>query len=328
MTSTEQPLSRSTESYISTSQLCSVDHLSICGRLPYSQPSVSTLADNVFDCDSIEDLCFHLKSINALFSGSNFSLQVIEERSLCEYDHRVVTDYPAEFISAYVDRNYYFIDPIIAKCRTHSGLFLWDEVSTNSPVSQCYQVEAQKYGVGPSGATFVSENSRGDVCALSISSRSNRIKFRDKFELRKSDFCYLAKVVVDAFSELSGLDCAQSFNLTHDQIRVLYDIAHGVPEGDLEKKRYLFGSYSNIKQSILRACGTNTLAQAAILAVKYGQLEEVPYLQKDILNVLSQTGDVERSMCGQRRKPMKRELAFSPASFQYQVMGGEQIETT
>jgi hypothetical protein len=257
----------------------------------YLDPDVSSLADCIFDCESIEELCIYLNEASTIFSGSYFLLQVIGERSFQEYAQRVVTNYPVDFFNAYVDRNYYFIDPIIEKCRNHCGLFLWDEVSTSSPISRKYQIDAQSIGIGPIGATFVSDDSKGDVCAVSISSQEGARWFRDKFEVKRHDFCNLSNLIIEVFKDLSCTNCSRPTNLTDDQIRVLYDIAHGVSEVELEKKKYLFGSYNNVKQSILRICGTKTLAQATVLAAKLGLLEEVPYTRKDIQFAASSMAD-------------------------------------
>ncbi len=280
-------VSRTIESNLSPNLEGVVDHSSISAPSLYSHLDTSELMDHLFDCETIDDLFDCLKSASELFSGSYFLLQVIVERSLCEYRHRLVTDYPKEFVSSYVDRNYYFVDPIVETCRSNSGFFFWDEVSVTSPVSSFYQACARTYGIGPSGATFVSENVVGDICAVTMSSGMNENEFRSKFELRKGAFCNVSKRIIDVFTELSSLAHAQTFNLTNDQIRVLYDIAHGTSESDLEMRKYLFGSYSNVKKSILKICRTKTLAQAAVLAAKRGFLEDIPYALKDILGVAS-----------------------------------------
>ena len=274
-------------------QLCNsgpVNKTSIDDFLPYGVREISSVADNVFDCASMEELCSCIKSFNTLIHGTHCSLQVITEKGGFEYSVRAMNDYGDDWISTYIDRRYYFIDPIIEICRNSTGVFFWDDVSVRAPMVQSYMAAALSYGIGPSGVTFAANNNYGDTCAISYSSDISPSTFRNYLSSIICDLCEVSRIIINVFSEMSLGATVNEFRLTDDQIRVLYDVSHGLPEEHLSRMTYLFGSYENVKESILRICGAKTLAQAAVMAMKHGMLENIPPARRDIVAMHTHAG--------------------------------------
>jgi autoinducer binding domain-containing protein len=248
------------------------------------------IADEIVEAGTLSKLVDILKKLPGLMSVDHCTLHVVSEVIFASFTTRVLTTYPEEWVSRYVERRYFFIDPVIAACREKERGFFWDDLNVSSGIVRPFWIDAQAFGIGPSGYSVPITTERGDRLAISVSSSASAEDFRQTFTRHQSDLLNLGIFLSDAFCSLASEDFPASTNLTDDQMMVLRAIAAGASEADLRNQPFLYGSYSTIERSVCSLFGTKTAAQAAILAAKIGLLHDAPLMKSDILTASDKSG--------------------------------------
>ena len=248
----------------------------------YRSPDVSALADEIFDCDSIETLHGLLKRVAAVFDVSHCTVHCVQERQGARYQTRVVTTYPNAWVREYVDRRYSTVDPIIARSLLSSGVFFWDEIEVADPIRTHFLRAASAHGIGPSGVTLVAENAQGDTFAVSLAATSDGPGLRRAFAAQMSDYVDIATLLIEVFSDIACERPQADCRLTDDQMKVLRALAAGKTTAEIEQMHFTFGSFATLEKSILMCLNAKTLTLAAALAVGQGIFDSLPYFEEDI----------------------------------------------
>lgn len=246
-------------------------------------PDADPLADEILEAASISELIDVFRRLAGLMKVRHCTMHVVTEAASTNFTTKALTTYPEEWITRYVDRRYFQVDPVIHACRQDQKSFFWHELESSNPVVRTFWEDAKTYGIGPSGFTLSIITERGDQLALSVSDAAPSHEFAESFSRHVSDLFGLGIFLADAFCRLASKSLPKIFNPTDDQIMVLRAIAEGVEEEDLEKRNYLFGSYKTVKRSIITLFQTNTVAQAAVLAARIGLFDNAPLTKADIL---------------------------------------------
>lgn len=241
------------------------------------------IADEILEAETIAELTDILRRLNRQLSVAHCTLHVVVESSPGSFTSKVLTTYPDEWISLYVNRRYYYVDPVIQASRTRTQSFYWEELESSDAVVRTFWRDAEAHGVGSSGYTLPIVTDRGHTLALSVSSLEDAETFRDKVAYHESDLFNLGMFLADAFCRLASEQRPASFNPSDDQLMVLQAISIGIDEAELEGRSYQFGSFGTVKRSICSLFRTKTLAQAAVLAAKIGLLDNAPLTKEDIL---------------------------------------------
>ena len=248
----------------------------------YRSPEVAALADEVFDCDSLDDLYGLLDRICAAFAVAHCTVHRIRERNVASYGTKVLTNYPERWITEYINRRYFSVDPVVDRALQGPGAFFWDEVGRADPITAHFTRSAIDHGVGPAGITFVGDNEHGDTVAVSLAVPLEHASFRRLFAPKLSDFTDLAALLIDVFSDLTCKDQPRSLALTEDQLKVLRALASGRSRSEVESLSITYGSFATLEKSILKALHADTLVQAVAISVRQCLLETLPCFEEDV----------------------------------------------
>lgn len=254
----------------------------IRGLQLFKSPQIAELADEIYDCDSLELLYSILKELAAAFEVCHCTVHCVRERSTAYFGTKVLTTFPQAWATEYVNRRYTTIDPVVAKCRNGPCHFFWEEMVVADPMTKSFIKAAYSHGVGPSGVTCVEQAANGGIVAVTFSSTRDHATFRQVFTPKVSDFLDIVPVVIGVFSDLACDQNDAPFNPTDDQLKVLRALASGKSMAEIEAFHFSYGSFRTIEKSILKSFGAKTLAQAAALASNKGLLENLPYFEEDI----------------------------------------------
>jgi hypothetical protein len=249
----------------------------------YRNPAVADLADEIMDTDGFDALHEQLPTVAAAFGATHCTIHCVRERTGTFLPCKVLTTFPADWTAEYVKKRYSTIDPVIARCLGAPGIFFWDEIDQPSPVVVAFMRAATSHGIGPSGVTLAAENVHGNTIAVSLAAPEDPVVFRRTLTPRLSDFSDLGGLLIEVFSDIGhqggdGIGGA----LTDDQLKVLRAVAAGKTAPEIETFHFTYGSFSTIEKSILMNLRARTLAQAAVIAIKHGVLEDLPYYEEDI----------------------------------------------
>lgn len=248
----------------------------------YRSLAVAELADEFYDCDSLDAFYALIGRVAAEFGADHCTVHCVRERSTAYFTTKVLTTFPEPWVRQYVARRYSTIDPVVARCRETTGTFFWEEMVLTDPITKCFIRSCIDEGIGPSGLSFVEQAANGATICVTLCSVADHETFRNDFQVRLSDFRELAQIMVEIFCELASEHNQAPFNPTDDQLKVLRALASGRPLAEVEAFNFLFGSFKTIEKSILRCFGARTLAQATALAANMGLLENLPYFEEDI----------------------------------------------
>lgn len=250
------------------------------------------IANDIIEATSVSDLTEAIWRIVRMASVSHCTLHLVSACSTANFSTRVITTYPDEWITLYLNRRYVFIDPVIQACKSRTLSFFWDMLPSPSTITRQFWRDAEAHGLGSSGYTLPLQNDHGDIIALTLCSTSDAATFRDLIAFHESDLFNLGVLLAAAYTRLASEQMPVAVNPTDDQLMVLHAVTVGADEADLEKRTYQFGSYSTIKRSICLLFRTRTVAQAAVLAARLGLLDSLPLTRADVLAASSRSSSL------------------------------------
>jgi hypothetical protein len=253
-------------------------------------PLLDRIATEIAEATSLLDLAELLARISEALGVAHVTLHVISEAPLTNFSTKVLTTYPNRWVTRYVDRRHFLVDPVHRACLSGETGFFWSGLERSAPVLRSFWADAIAHGIGPSGYTQLLTSERGDRLALSICSEEEETQFRDRILRNESDLFCLGIFLTEVFSRLASDHRPTAFNPTDDQFAILRAVATGVDEAELEHRTYQYGSYKTLKRSICELFHTKTVAQAAVLAARIGLLADAPLTKADILANLNASG--------------------------------------
>jgi hypothetical protein len=245
-------------------------------------PGSDRIADKILAATSSSELVGLLGELSEHLCVSHSTLHVVSEAPSTNFTTKVLTTYPEEWITRYINRRYSFLDPVGQFCRAAEQGFFWDRLDLSAPPLLTFWADAAAHGVGPSGFTLPIISERGDKLAISVCSTEEEEPFRTRIQRCQSDIFSFGIFLCDAFCRLASDDRPTSFNPTDDQLTILRAFALGIDEAELGQRSYQYGSYKTLQRSICALFRTKTVAQAAILAARIGLLAEAPLTKADI----------------------------------------------
>jgi Autoinducer binding domain len=252
-------------------------------------PGTERIADAILESASFSELVGLLARLSEVMGLTHCTLHVISEAPTTNFATKVLTTYPEEWVSQYVERRYSFIDPVGRACLATDHGFFWDTLDHAVPILRTFWDDALAHGIGPSGFTQPITTERGDKVAISVCSAAEPEAFRDHFERYASDLFSLGIFLADAFCRLASDDRPDSFNPTDDQLAILRAIAMGAAESELRERSHQYGSYATLERSICALFRTRTVAQAAVMAARIGLLADAPLTKADVLAASDKT---------------------------------------
>lgn len=263
------------------------------------------IADSILEAESFSELIALLGRLAGAMSLSHFTLHVISEAASTNFSTKVLTTYPEEWISHYVERRYFVVDPVARTCLATDDGFFWDRFERTAPAARSFWEDAAAHGVGPAGYTRPIVTERGDRLAISVCSPLDPETFRDRFERFEDDLFSLGMYLADTFCRLASAERPDTFNPTDDQLGILRALALGVTEESLRQRSYRNDSYAALESSICTLFRTRTVVQAAILATRIGLLADAPLTKSDILAAADATA-VGRLIVAPTGAPLRR----------------------
>jgi hypothetical protein len=257
----------------------------------YRSLEVAALADALYECDSLDELFFLVKKIAAAFGAPHCTIHCVRERTTAFFKTKVLTNIPHDWVTQYIERRYSTIDPIVARCRSQTGTFFWDELVLSDPITKQFAKFCNGSGIGPSGVSSVRRTSNGTTVGVTLCSTVDKDTFRKAMEPQLADFEEIAAIMRAVFSDFACEHNEAPFNPTDDQLKVLRAIASGRCLTEVRSFNFLYGSFKTIETSILRSFGAKTLAHATAIAANMGLLEDLPYFKEDVFAVGSATAE-------------------------------------
>lgn len=241
------------------------------------------IADALLEVQTFPDFVDLLRQFSEAIGVAHCTIHVISEAPSSAFSTRVVTTYPEDWVSRYVDRRYYLLDPVLCACREAESGFYWDTLDMAEPAVCAFYRDARAHGIGPSGYSLPILTERGDRIAISVSADLSRDVLRERIGHVEEDLLSVGFCITEAFSRLASEDRPSVLTPTEDQIEVLRAVAMGADDADLRARNYLYGSYVTLERSICTLFRTRTIAQAAVLAARAGLLTNSPLTRSDIM---------------------------------------------
>jgi hypothetical protein len=246
-------------------------------------PVAERVADALLEATTFPDLVDLLKEFAEAIGVAHCTLHVVRETPTSSFSTRALTTYPEDWVSRYVDRRYFSVDPVYRASLTCEAAYFWEDLDVSNPTVRSFCQDARAHGVGPAGYTLPIITERGDKIAISVSAGDDREGLRDTILHYEADLLSVGFSLTEAFSRLASDERPTDFTPTDDQLSILRAVAMGASETDLRGRTYLYGSYVTLERSICNLFRTKTVAQAAVVAAQVGLLTNSPITKADIL---------------------------------------------
>ena len=244
---------------------------------------IDRIADAILEANSFSELIALLGKLAKAMGLSHCTLHVISEAASTNFSTKVLTTYPEAWISRYVDRRYFAIDPVGPACFTSDYGFFWDCFDRNVPVARTFWETRPPMASARPATLARSSPSAATGWRSPYRRASTRIRFAIASSATKTISSTSASTSPTASAgwppttgptpstppTISSASCAPS--------------PSGVTEDDLRQRSYQFGSYATLERSICMLFRTKTVVQAAILATRIGLLADAPLTKADIL---------------------------------------------
>ena len=239
------------------------------------------LAEKIMEAAEVEDLLGLLRSVAAYFEAAHCTLHVVGERPGLSFSRRVLTTYSAYWVQRYFDRRYVFIDPVPRMCRAGVREFFWEDIAPGGVHEAAFWKDARAHGVGPSGYTLCeADPDTAAILAVSLGGAGDPAAFRAAIERKRDDLGAILRLLLERFQAVAKGTDRRDARLVEEQLVLLRAVADGRrPEG---KEGGLHEAQGPLEQSVLRALGARTMAQAAVLATQLGLLSDLPLRHDDI----------------------------------------------
>ena len=248
----------------------------------YRSLEVAELADALYECESLDELYGLIERIAAAFGVPHCTIHCVRERTTAFFKTKVLTTIPRAWVTQYLERRYTTIDPIVARCRSQTGNFFWDELVIADPITKHFVKFCNQASIGPSGFSSVQQVKNGTTVGVTLCSTVNHETFRKSLAPQMSDFEEIAAILRAVFCELACEHNQAAFNPTDDQLKILRALASGQSMAEVESFSLLYGSFRTIEKSILQSFGAKTLAHATAIAANMGLLDDLPYFEEDV----------------------------------------------
>jgi Autoinducer binding domain len=249
----------------------------------FRNPISEAIADAMLEVSTFPDLVDLLRQFSEAIGVAHCTLHVVNEVPSTAFTTRALTTYPEEWVTRFVNRRYFQVDPVSRASETAENGFFWDTLEVTTPAVRAFYHDAKAHGVGPSGYTLPIITERGDKIAISVSSPEDREAFRERIRHVEQDLLTVGFCITEAFSRLASEDRPAVFTPTDDQLAILRAVAMGADEEELRAGKYLYGSFVTLERSICSLFRTRTIAQAAVVAARVGLLTNSPFTKADIL---------------------------------------------
>lgn len=246
-------------------------------------PVSERVANALLEAATFPDLVDLLKEFAEAIGVTHCTLHVVRETPTSSFSTRALTTYPEDWVSRYVDRRYFTVDPVYRASLTCEAAYFWEDLDVSVPAVRAFCQDARAHGVGPAGYTLPIITERGDKIAISVSAGDDREGLRDTIRHYEADLLSVGFSLTEAFSRLASDERPADFTPTDDQLSILRAVAMGASEADLRGRTYLYGSYVTLERSICSLFRTRTVAQAAVVAAQVGLLTNSPITKADIL---------------------------------------------
>ena len=241
------------------------------------------VADALLEASTFPDLVDLLRQFAEAIGVTHCTLHVVRETPTSSFSTRALTTYPEDWVSRYVERRYFTVDPVYRESLTCDNGYFWEDLDVSNPQVRAFCQDARAHGVGPAGYTLPIITERGDKIAISVSAADDREGLRATIRHYEADLLTVGFSLTEAFSRLASDERPADFAPTDDQLSILRAVAMGVEEGELRARSYLYGSYVTLERSICTLFRTKTVAQAAVVAARVGLLTNSPITKADIL---------------------------------------------
>lgn len=115
------------------------------------------------------------------------------------------TTYPEEWISLYLQKNYFDIDPVIDLSRTGFLPVDWSNLDRKSPAARSFFKEAESFDIGRHGLTIPIRGPSGERSLFSVTSNFPRREWRKLRKSSKHDLQVLSHYLHEKVLSVSGL---------------------------------------------------------------------------------------------------------------------------
>jgi hypothetical protein len=112
------------------------------------------IASEILEAGSFAELVDLLGRMADTLGVDHCTLHVVAEAASTNFTTKVLTTYPEEWVSHYVDRRYSFLDPVARACLSADHSFFWDSLDHAVPALRAFWEDSTAHGVGPAGYTL------------------------------------------------------------------------------------------------------------------------------------------------------------------------------
>ena len=137
----------------------------------------------------------YLKELGGKFGFTDIAYMVVRQPTGHPQKDIVVTSYPKEWETRYVEKGYRVIDPVVSNSMRGVLPFDWQEVREATKQTKLFFGEAREFGVGSRGISIPIRGVMGEQALFSVSSTKSRREWSLVKQHLLPDLTYLGFLV-------------------------------------------------------------------------------------------------------------------------------------
>lgn len=161
--------------------------------------------ETISKASSLFDMSTELANIRDIYGLANVVYHAVRIPRNEQRNPILLLTYDQSWVSRYIERDYFDLDPVVLNGRNGFLPIDWKEVDRTSPYARYFFAEADRYGVGRNGLTLPIRGVNGERALFTVTSNCSD---RDWSALRLTclrDFQMIGHYVHDRSVQIAGL---------------------------------------------------------------------------------------------------------------------------
>ncbi|WP_299962387.1 autoinducer binding domain-containing protein [uncultured Roseobacter sp.] len=240
------------------------------------------IANQISVCTDLSEVSHHMWDLTTTFGFEHFAIFVLKEGLGTSFSTKICTSFNQKWIERYVQENYQYVDPVMAKAECIDGCFLFSDLTNSAPMVRDFWDDAKKHRIGDQGICFAMTRPNGTRVGVSFSTQKTAKQLEEMVSVNLYDMNFLVQLAADAFCHTGSAPALPDNCLSVSELRFLQVLSKSPNPEDALKVTSCFGSNDTLQASIRAKLNVETVYQAIAIAASRGWFNSLPYDKREI----------------------------------------------
>jgi len=248
----------------------------------FRSPDLADLSEAMIEIESIDDLSRLLWDVAIAAGFQHATLFVLRQGSRGAFRQRICTSYPTSWINRFQERNYQFVDPIVAAAMSGQAPFSFSQAAGSGPVIDDFWKDANAHGIGRDGFCVPISTFDGSKIGVSFTFAPDVIEPKVRLARHRSDLTVIAHNAVEAFCFFARASYDGDSTLTSAELRYLHILMSSEDSATAGRPSHCSVTEAALQRSIIEKLQVRNIFHAVAVAAANKWFDDLPYDLSDV----------------------------------------------